>query len=79
VPHSRLALAQSQFVKKPADVIAIVVDGKLGLNYGRHARRGPMIVGETVRHGTVAINLRHAVQLLPGQAAGPAGSFAALQ
>jgi hypothetical protein len=59
-------------------MITVVVHAKLALNHGRHARRGPVIVAETVRQRTVVINLRHAIQLLPAQAAGPAGSFAAL-
>jgi hypothetical protein len=38
-----------------------------------------MIVREAVCRRTVVINLRHAIKLLPIQATGPAGSFAAFE
>jgi len=77
--NARLALTESQFVKQASDMVTIVMHAELVLDDGGHASRGPVIIGEAESHGPLAIDLRHAIQLLPGKTAGPAGSLAALE
>jgi len=60
-------------------MIPVVPNAELTLDDHRHARRGPMIVRETVGDGRLAVNLGQARELLAGEPARPPGRFASLE
>jgi len=79
VCHPWFTLAQAEFIEKTANVIAIVMYAELALDYGGHAPGRPMIVRKTIGHRAIMVNLRHTLELLVREAAGPASGFPAFE
>jgi len=79
VCHPWFTLPQAEFIEKTANVIAIVVYAELALDHRGHTPGCPMIIWKTVGHGAIMVNLRHTLELLVREAAGPASSLPAFE
>src|SRR5439155_1021307 len=66
-------LAEPELLHEAAHVIMIVAHPKAGFDNGGQTRRGPAVVGKSVNARALRENVGNELQLLPAQAAGPAG------
>jgi len=72
-------LAQTQLEKQTAHVIAVIVHAKLALDHGRHAGRGPVVVGKAESDRLFTINLGYPGELLGREPAGTPRRLTALE